>query len=363
MKCKALSKKSITAIIAMVFVASTFIGCDGKSSSESTKKNTIKIVDMTHRNVKVPADIKSVLSISPPATMLTYMLAPDKLMGWNLKMTGKYIPDKYKKLPVVGGWYGTTKGNYEKYMSLKPDLIIDEGHNAVQADAVKKDTEEDQKNLGNIPVVGVTDTVTLANFPNYIRFVGKMLNESQQAEKLVAFYNKVINQAKSVAATIPDNQKVKVYYAEGSNGLQTAPAKSIHTQPIDICGGINVAQVALDKMGMVDVSPEQVLNWNPDVIIATDANFYKGIYSNPVWKGIKAVKNHKVYLVPSDPFNWYDRSPSVNIILGVPWTAKILYPDKFQNMDLNSLIKEFYTDFYHYNLTDSDVNKLLNTKQ
>jgi len=54
-----------------------------------------------------------------------------------------------------------------------PDLIIDEGHNAVKADAVKKDTEEDQKKLENIQVVGVTDTVTLANFSNYIRFVGE----------------------------------------------------------------------------------------------------------------------------------------------------------------------------------------------
>ncbi|AZV59060.1 iron ABC transporter substrate-binding protein [Clostridium sp. AWRP] len=363
MKYKFSNKKITMAIIAATFISSIFVACSAKSSSNSVKTDKVQIVDMTNRSVKIPADVKNVLSINPPTTMMTYMLAPDKLMGWNFKMTGKYMPDKYKKLPIVGGWYGTTKGDYEKYMALKPDVIIEGGRtNAQSVDIIKRDAEEDQQKLGGIPVVGATDTVTFVNFPNYIKFMGKVLGENQQAERLISFYNKVINQTKSVAATIQDNQKVKVYYAQGSKGLQTAPAQSMHTQPIDICGGVNVAQVALDKMGMVEVSSEQVLKWDPDVIIATDASFYKGVYSDPVWQGIKAVKNHKVYLVPNDPFNWYDRSPSVNMILGIPWTAKILYPDKFQNIDLNGLIKEFYSNFYHYKLTDSDVNALLNNQ-
>lgn len=76
---------------------------------------------------------------------------------------------------------------------------------------------------------------------------------------------------------------------------------------------------------------------------------------------MNAVKNKQVYMVPQSPFSWFENPPGANSILGIAWTAKVLYPDKFQSMDLKSLTKEFYSDFYHYNLTDSEVSNLLSS--
>ena len=112
-------------------------------------------------------------------------------------------------------------------------------------------------------------------------------------------------------------------------------------------------------MGMTPVSMEQVTTWDPDIIIVGDPGFYKTIYNDTLWMPIKALKNHRVYLVPQSPFTWFDRPPGVNRIIGIPWTAKVLYPDKFSDMDLPALTKEFYSKFYHYNLTDNEVNTLL----
>jgi len=112
-------------------------------------------------------------------------------------------------------------------------------------------------------------------------------------------------------------------------------------------------------MGMTPVSMEQVTKWNPEVIIVGDPGFYGTIYNDSLWQVIPAVKNHRVYLVPQSPFTWFDRPPGVNRIIGIPWTAKVLYPDKFRDVDMPALTKEFYSKFYHYDLSDSEVNSLL----
>lgn len=109
------------------------------------------------------------------------------------------------------------------------------------------------------------------------------------------------------------------------------------------------------------VSLELVLEWNPDVIITSSPEFYKNVYSDKSWQSINAVKNKQVYLSPQDPFNWFESPPGANTIIGIAWTAKVLYPDKFTDMNLNSLTKEFYSNFYHYNLTNSEVSNILSS--
>lgn len=104
---------------------------------------------------------------------------------------------------------------------------------------------------------------------------------------------------------------------------------------------------------------EQILKWDPEVIITTEPTFYKGIYGNSSWSSVSAVKNKRVYLSPQSPFKWFDRPTGANLIMGVPWVAKILYPDKFQNLSLVSEVKNFYSEFYHYDLGDDEVKNIL----
>ena len=62
---------------------------------------------------------------------------------------------------------------------------------------------------------------------------------------------------------------------------------------------------------------------------------------------------------PQSPFKWFDRPPGANIIIGIPWTAKVIYPDKYSDIDLKSEVKMFYKEFYHYDLSDEDVVNIL----
>jgi iron complex transport system substrate-binding protein len=356
----------IIALVAVVAVTVVALGISatGSVSTNATTQNQKTITDMFGRTVVVPADVTRVLSTGPPTTIEVYVLAPDKLIGINFNPNkasdgSVYLPEKYQDLPNVGGWYGTFTGNYETFISMNPDVVFDGG--SLGSGNYTDTINDRQQNFGNIPVVGIADATNVTQYDGSIIFMGNLLGAEDQADSLLEFYHRVLLNVTTTVATIPTGEKVTVYYAEGPKGLQTDPAGSSHSELIDLAGGINVADCAITPgNGKTAVSLEQITTWNPDVIIAGDPTFYAGIYNDTLWQEIPAVKNHRVYLVPQSPFTWFDRPPGVNRIMGIPWTAKCLYPDKFAGMDLSALTKEFYTKFYHYNLTDSEVNTLLN---
>ena len=262
------------------------------------------------------------------------------------------MPANYQNLPVLGG--GKKDANYESIISSNPDIVLI-GHGGTVDDVT-----EIQQKFGKIPAVDVEGDNNLTSIVPSINFMGKVLGEQNNADELVNFYTKVLKQVNSTVATIPENEKKKVYYAKDPNGLKTYAPGAQHVNLINICGGVNVVEAPVTKGGM-GVSMELILQWNPDVIITSDSQFYKSVYSNPQWQTINAVKNKEVYLVPQSPFNWFEGPPGANTILGIPWTAKVLYPDKFKDIDLKSITKEFYSSFYHYNLTDGQVTDILSS--
>ena len=83
------------------------------------------------------------------------------------------------------------------------------------------------------------------------------------------------------------------------------------------------------------------------------------MYDNPNWANIKAVQNKEVYLSPLSPFKWFDRPVGANMIIGVPWTAKVIYPDQYKDIDMIETTKEFYSNFYHYDLSDDEAKQML----
>jgi len=372
MNDKQLKSLSLLAVLVTLLLATLAAGCttqqtatpaatDSPAVTPTAEPETRTITDMAGRSVIVPYHIGKVLGTAPPITMTTYMLAPDRLQGWNSNVTSpNYVPAQYLTLPNVGGQQMGQMLNYETFLAMNPDLVL-YGFN-IGAANVNTSIDDMQTKLNPLPVVAVLDTTNVSNYAPEIRFIGDLLGEPEKAEKLVAFNNKVYTKVNGTVASIPVSERKKVYYAEGAQGLQTESPVSQHAQIIAISGGINVADIKdTGSGGMTPVSIEQVVAWNPDVIVAGDAGFYKKVYSDPNWQNIKAVKEKQVYLIPNKPYGWIDRPPGVNSIIGIPWMAKVLYPEKFKDVDMKSLTKEFYSDFYHYDLTDEEVKTILDT--
>ncbi|SDG02806.1 iron complex transport system substrate-binding protein [Methanolobus vulcani] len=357
-------KNGTLLLIFMVLLAVTACGCMEQTGAEQvqyTTNNTVEITDMLGRELTVPEDITSVYATSPPSTILVYMLAPEKVAGWNFLNTFNHtlMNDEYLNLPVLGGWFGTQTGNYETIINIHPDIVI-EGYTT--DGQINEAIERRQESFGNIPVVAVDDSIIFVEDSDpTIEYVGKLLDCEEQATDFINFRAGVLDEIESKVSDIPDDEKVRVYYAEGPKGLATDPSGSQHSQVIDICGGINVANCSLTPgNGMTPVSIEQVIEWNPEVILTSNAQFYNTVYSDPLWENIDAVQNKRVYLSPLNPFCWIDRPQGPHLIIGTAWTATVLYPDLFEDMDMEQTTRDFYSQFLHYNLTDEELKSLLN---
>ncbi|HHW61646.1 MAG TPA: ABC transporter substrate-binding protein [Syntrophomonadaceae bacterium] len=351
------NQKLVALFMVMMMLSLCLVGCGKEAKQEMESPGVQTIVDMADREVEVPDKIEKVFCVSPVGTILVYTLDPDLLIGWNYDLREgekEFILPEYHQLPNLGGWYAKATCNTEELLKLDPDVILSVG----QVDLEQAETVQEQT---GIPVV-IIKAEQLKDFDKAYEFAGKLLNKEEKAKELADYCRKTISEIEEKAKDIPEDQRVRVYYAEGPDGLQTDPAGSPHTETLDLVGGLNVAEVPMKGgMGMAEVSMEQVLSWNPDVILSwgkSQGGYYDQIFSDPAWQNLSAVSNKKVYAIPTGPFNWFDRPPSANRIIGVKWLGNLLYPDIY-NYDMVKETKEFYKLFYHYDITDEEIETLL----
>lgn len=318
---------------------------------------------MAGRKIQVPRRIAKAYCMSPVCTVLVYTLAPELLAGWNYQPAPgemKLLIEPYRSLPALGGWFGKSNtGNIEEIIKARPDVLISIGDPLAVSVA---DRVQEQLHL---PVF-VGDWA-LARLDKTYLALGDLLGVRARARELADYCRAAIDEVGGKVRTIPHERRRRVYYAEGPTGLETDPRGSAHSEAIDFAGGVNVADVpAQAGYGHIPVSMEQILMWNPEIIITgydhitSPGEFYQSVWRDPLWRQTKALKAHAVYEAPQYPFNWIDRPPSVNRIIGVKWLAALFYPELFR-YNLRAETRDFYQRFYHRRLSESELNELLAT--
>lgn len=313
-----------------------------------------EITDSAGRKVNLPDRIGRVFAAGPPASILLYVLAPEKMTGWPnapRPEEREFIAAPYRDLPALGrltGRGGTA--NLEVVLKAKPDLILDFG--SVRdtylslADAVQSQT--------GIPYILIDGR--FAATPAALRLLGEALGIEERAQKLAAYVEATFAEIDAALSEVPEKQRPRVYLARGPDGLETGVKGSINTEIIERAGGVNVAD-AHGQRGIVRASIEQVIVANPDTIITWDPIFYNRVYNDPLWAGIEAVKRKRVHLSPTAPFGWIDRPPSLNRIIGLKWLAALFYPDRFK-ADFKETVREFYSLFYHADVNEAELERL-----
>ena len=300
--------------------------------------------------------VEKIHAATPTLLYSLYAIDKDKIAGLNFPFNedeAKYIDEKIVNLPVLGGWFGQGRvPNSEMILQTKPDVIL-------LSDSTKKMGEKKLKSsLGNIDVPLVyLKSNTLEELVSSFSYIGKLVNKEERAKKLEDYGNESLNLAKTVSEKV--DKKPKVYYAEGNNGLLTDCNTSIHSELINLASGDNVHKCqTTNSFGRESINFEQVLNYNPEIILVYEKEFYKKIYKDKKWQLIDAVKNKKVYFLPKGPFSWFDRPPSFMRLLGLKYIVSILHPDLY-NMDVYEESKKFYKLFLDLDLSDSQIDDIL----
>ena len=106
---------------------------------------------------------------------------------------------------------------------------------------------------------------------------------------------------------------------------------------------------------------EQILVWNPDVILVNEPAARKEILSDSSWAPLKAVMQGRVYLLPVALSRW-GHPGSIETPLAVLWATGTLYPDRFKSLNMVDETRYFYSNFFTYHLSDDRIKQILDGK-
>jgi len=309
--------------------------------------------DAAGRAVPVPIKVARVFPAGPPAAILLYTLAPDLLIGWpraNRPEECAYMLPEICTRPEVGRITGRgNTANLETVLALKPDLILDVGSTSATfvslADRVQEQTR--------IPYALLDGR--FAGIAQTYRSLGALIGRPEDADKLARYADDTLKTIRGRIEPLATAARPRVYYARGPRGLATGLGGSINVETIELISR-NVAGET--QGGLANVSIEQILVWDPEVIVTIDQEFAATVRNDPSWASVKAVRDNRVHLSPKMPFGWVDFPPSVNRLIGLWWLAKILYPERFPE-DLRALTQDFYTRFYHVTPSSAQIDHVL----
>ena len=313
-----------------------------------------EFTDDAGRKVRLPDKVTRVYAAGPPASVLVFALAPDTLIGWTRAFRGdevNWVAPKYAQLPELGRLTGRgNTANVEVVLQARPDVIVDVGSTAATFASL---AERVQSQTG-IPYVLLDGR--LETSAQQVEKMGAVLGVPERGRDLAAYVKGLIDNVQQKIATVPKDRRPTVYYARGPQGLTTGLAGSINVEMIEFLGAANVA--GGQRGGLANVGLEQVVLWDPEVIVTNDPNFHREVWKLPVWNSVTAVRKKRVYLSPHLPFGWFDYPPGANRIIALLWLAEILYPDLFRH-DYRREVSEFYRRFYHQAPSEAQVTRLL----
>lgn len=303
------------------------------------------ITDDYGRVVEVPDHITKIYAVSPPLTMSVLAFNPDLVAGLNSPFNEeqkKYVGSAFNK-PVVGGFMGQgNTPNFEILASVKPDVII-MWSKMMGSEKILAKLEK----MG-IPVLLVNNE-SIYDIITQFELFGKLTGDTKRADELIAYTKKSLSLVESLQKELSKQKKVRYYFAEGLDGLYSECEGSFHLEPFNYTGAKNTLDCKMSSnYGMEKMSVERVILSDPDVIVAMENTFTQTISQNFQWKNLRAVKEGKVFTVPSTPFNYITRPPSFMRLIGIRWLINSFYPSLLKQpftQEKEEFIKLFFRQF------------------
>ena len=305
------TKKVLSLIATFVMAMMIFVGC-------SSKPTTMK--DREGNEFNVPKEVNTIISTAPSNTEVLVALGlADKLVA-----VDKYSADVEgisEDLPKID----FRNPDAEAIIALNPDIVIASGHN--------KSGDEDPFALikeAGIPVAYIPSSYSIDGIYGDIEFIASLTDTEKEGKDLINSMKKEVEAIKAIGDTITDKKNVYFEIGAGS-GLYTFGNETFLNEMIETIGATNVFG---EENSWITVTPEAVIDNNPDVILANSPGTNEAgltavedIVSREGWDTITAVKNGDVYQIDKNSSS----RASQNIIKALKEMAKAVYPDEYKD--------------------------------
>lgn len=355
MKKKIIGCFTLAGIIIAVFIPPALLYCQQYKDAFDYK--SVTLIDCKGRSVVLPAKVKRIACLYAFTGHVVTMLGRGEdiiAVSYGLKRDSLLLSICPS---ILGARVPKAQGsiNIEELLVSKPDILFMPGDVAGDPGDMEKLARFD------IPYL-IIDYNSIKTQQHAIELIGHAIHADVSAAKYIKYYQDTISHVQHITNTIPGKKRLRVYYAV-NEPLRTTLIQSIETDWLKVTGCENVALNREQQIieGANYTSLEQILSWDPDVILANEPGAVKRILKDDKWSALKAVKNKKVYQMPIGISRW-GHPGSLETPLAILWTAKTLYPELFSHIDMKAETKEFYKKYFNYELSEEMTEKILSGK-
>ncbi|AKB52118.1 Iron(III) dicitrate-binding protein [Methanosarcina barkeri str. Wiesmoor] len=363
-------------LIAALVVAS---GCADKSSSDKNQEGSASseasgvsgadkaaesgestITDGFGREVTIPENAERVVcSGAGCLRYLVYLQAQEYVVGVDSmekkenKNEGRpyvYANPQLKDYPLIGEARGND--DPEKIIEVNPQVILKASMigQAAAPTATEADTLQDKTGIPVVafPYGSLNNETQKAEVYSSLRIMGKAVGKQERAEEVINYINATMQDLENRTADIPESERKNVYIGgvgmAGAHGIiatEPAYAPFLWVNAKNVAAGMGVEHA--------DIAKEALVDWDPEYIFIDVGTLQLGnegaigeLKNDTSLAGLSAVKNKKVYGVI--PYNFYSTNYD-SVLANSYFIGKVLYPDRFKDIDPEAKADEIYTFF------------------
>lgn len=331
-------------------------------------EETRTVLDQRGVAVEVPKEVKRMVVFPGPIPSVVYAIDgstksivgaySSSIKAAKTGMMATMAPDILDaKTDFMVGRFGV---NLEELLALNPDVIIQwTGQEALEA-----------METAGLPVIGLSvmgKGQSQAHFEEWLRILGEIFDKKERANQLLTLQRGIISEMKTRVDPMDMAERPRILLinklVDGFIEIRGGE-NDHHYFWITGGGGKSVAKELAG--GRHQVNMEQILAWNPEVIYIRNWNDLtpQDLYDNKIpgqdWSKVSAVENRRVYKIPLGVYVW--SSPNAERALMLKWTAKRNFPEKFADLDMAKIVKDFYDEFFGYDLSEAEIKKILHSE-
>ncbi|SIS65996.1 ABC transporter substrate-binding protein [Alicyclobacillus vulcanalis] len=308
-----------SAVTAALVLATAATGCGSESpahnnsltspqSAASTVSYPMTVKDDMGDTVTLKHQPMHIVSGSEGTDEILVSLVPKSRIA--LVTTLASNPEYSNVVSQVKGIPAWSGDDPEQALAVHPDLVLEAGY--VNQKVL------DQLHQAGVPLYSfsLNDFDSIFDIERNILTVGRLVGEPAKANAVVSNMKQQLAQIERAVQGQP-RPTVLDY---GSYGYAAGRDTTVDDIIRD-AGGVNVAH---SLSGWQKITDEQIVKWNPSVIIdsSDDAAFLKKLASDPALQSVAAVREHHLYAINSADLS----SVSQYVVRAVYDVAKVLHP-------------------------------------
>ena len=270
----------------------------------------IAFTDSSGRNVIISQRPQRVVSLVPAITEIIFSVGGGDAVN-GITYHSSYPPEVSQK-KIIGGFFQPA---IEQIRKLQPDVIF---YSPLQRQ-VKASFNDETCRLIHLH----TDSIA-RSFEN-IRLLGRIFNQADAAEALVAKIRAELELVNEKISRIPAAQHKRVVRLMGLDPLTTPGDDSFQNQMIRAAGGIPPLWGKNGKI--VPVTQKEWLRFNPQVIYGCggDRGAVLKFFDRPGFKDVEAVKKRQIFFFPCD----LTCRAATNTGYFISWLSSKIYAQQF----------------------------------